>query len=583
MLVSNYYRQNIYTSKIKSPNLKIKKDCPFTSNYSCLNKQTVSSISVISQAYSDIMKKISEKTPEGMEIIEKEYKNFKSTRSLVFHNCGKNKTSIQIRVPDGKDGRDFIKIVVKKGNSFVDDRIILDSFTIKNYNQLVEDNNKNRVYIFPDEIKFLPVNKSVEQRLQNVLDDLDIAMLEFRKFLNKYNGMYLKPENFTLDSANVGKLRNIDNLYNNTDTILKNMSHKLSLKLRHDFGDYKLQAAQASHVLKNVGEDQNQIVYKKWNHPEHGNLTRIMIYDKNDNIVDGFLIKDDKLIVSNFNSKNFSIIPPKLLYYDKSSIKEILPKLEKYISDYETKLNEFNKYLSTKLHERSIAPIIGKLNGDCLSDMNLINDIYQELFEKFSGMNNSTLTELKNSYSKWNGTAGQRGFIFMNKDGERIAILKMNSSQGNNVTRLCFTKDGQNTYILVNNGMVIKNYNPKYPTMMPSVMKYYTDIELEDLQLNPFIKKAAEELLGFKKYVDNFETGNLRIKNNNNKTDISLSSQKGNGEIISFSEEYKKLMKECNKKLTQAMKNAQNDMQGFNDTIQEIQSKITEFFTKTEK
>lgn len=98
-----------------------------------MSRDTIEVVSSISNAYKDILKKISEKTPEGMEIIEKEYKDFKSTRSLMFHNCGENKTSIQVRVPDGKDGKDFIKIVVKKGNNFVDDRVILDSFTIKNF------------------------------------------------------------------------------------------------------------------------------------------------------------------------------------------------------------------------------------------------------------------------------------------------------------------------------------------------------------------------------------------------------------------------------------------------------------------
>lgn len=53
--------------------------------------------------------------------------------------------------------------------------------------------------------------------------------------------------------------------------------------------------------------------------------------------------------------------------------------------------------------------------------------------------------------------------------------------------------------------------------------------------------------------------------------------------VISKTKEYKQLMKECNEKLTQAMKNAESDMQGFNKTLQEIQSKIVGFFTKTEE
>ena len=53
-------------------------------------------------------------------------------------------------------------------------------------------------------------------------------------------------------------------------------------------------------------------------------------------------------------------------------------------------------------------------------------------------------------------------------------------------------------------------------------------------------------------------------------------------EVISKTKEYKQLMKECNEKLALAMENAENDMQGFNNTLQEIKSKIAAFFSKTE-
>lgn len=37
-------------------------------------------------------------------------------------------------------------------------------------------------------------------------------------------------------------------------------------------------------------------------------------------------------------------------------------------------------------------------------------------------------------------------------------------------------------------------------------------------------------------------------------------------------------MKECMKNLSQAMKNAENNMQDFNDTMKEIQAKVENFF-----
>ena len=521
------------------------------------------------------MKKISEKTPEGMEIIQKEYKDFKSTRSLMFHNCGENKTSIQVRVPDGQDGQDFIKIVVKKGSNFSQGKVVLDSYTIKDFDRIVEDNDKNHVFVFPQNIKYANFDKPFELKLQKVLDDLDCAMLKFRKFLAKYDGQYLKPELFTFSDTNLKRLVNIDSLYNKTDELLKGLSNNLSLKLKKEFGDYRLQATQYAHVLQNIGESKNQIAYKKLQHPEHGILTRIMVYDKNDEIIDGFLIKEKQgSVVSNFNPKNFSIIPPKLLYHDKSSIQEILPKLELYISGYEKKLEEFNKFISQKLYRRSLAPVIGKLSGDLGVDMERIDNTYRQISEKLDSMATSIALRQKKSYPKWNGVAGQRGFAFKISDDEKISIFKMKNTKGYNLTRLCFSKNGEEKFFLINQDMVVKNFNPKYPTVIPPELKYYSDTELEELGLEPFLKKAADELLEFQKYLEHSDL-EKKAKNKTIKVEKSIP--------LSATTKYKKLMKECNEKLTQAMKNAENDMQGFNDTLKEIQSKIAEFFSKTKE
>lgn len=595
--IQNKYYNNLPAQKPVLNSSKISDSFSFTGNYELLGKDTIDIVSSISNAYKDILKKIFEKTPEGIEIIQKEYKDFKSTRSLMFHNCGENKTSIQVRVPDGKDGRDFIKIVVKKGSNFSQGKVVLDSYTIKDFDRIVEDNDKNHVFVFPQNIKYMAFDKPFELKLQSVLDDLDCAMLRFRKFLAKYDGQYLKPELFTFSDISMNRLANIDSLYNKTDKLLKGLYNNLSLKLKKEFGDYKLQVAQPVHILKNIGENKNQIAYKKLQHPEHGELTRILVYDKNDEIIDGFLLKEDEgLVVSNFNPKNFSIIPPKLLYHNKTSVKEILPKLEQYLSDYEKKLGEFNKFISQKLYERSLAPVIGKLRGDLEADMIKIDTAYEQISKKLVSMSAPIVSKKKNSYPKWNGVAGQRGFAFKISGDEQISILKMKNAKGNNITRLYFSKNGEDKFFLINQDMVAKNFNPKYPTTIPSELKYYNDIELEELGIEPFLKKAADELQEFETYI---ETPTLKYVHEAKKINITKPKKVSKKEVISpvkketkeklkpkflsKTRAYKHLMKECNEKLTQAMKNAENDMQGFNNVMQEIQSKIAEFFNNIEK
>ena len=143
--------------------------------------------------------------------------------------------------------------------------------------------------------------------------------------------------------------------------------------------------------------------------------------------------------------------------------------------------------------------------------------------------------------------------------------------------------------------MVVKNFNPKYPTIIPPELKYYSDLELEELGLESFLKKAADELQEFEKHA---ETSIIKKENEVKRNRISESKNVEQNEFtnpvkkektvkikqkpLSKTKEYKQLMKECNEKLTLAMENAENDMQGFNNTLQEIKSKIAAFFSKTE-
>lgn len=101
------------------------------------------------------------------------------------------------------------------------------------------------------------------------------------------------------------------------------------------------------------------------------------------------------------------------------------------------------------------------------------------------------------------------------------------------------------------------------------------------------MKKAADELQEFKTHIETpipkMENKVKEIKLTEPKKVIKKEENvKLKSEVISKTKEYKQLMKECNEKLTLAMENAENDMQGFNNTLQEIKSKIAAFFSKTE-
>ena len=583
MIINSFsYPNKKYTPYTKQVNYtSAPKDIYFKGSYAFLKPDIVDSLNYIGKAYQEISEHLSLKNDKGLEIIQKNC-DFELGRSMIFHNCGKDKNTILVSVPDSKTPRELMKIVVKKGKDYPDNKIFLNSFTISEYNKILKDENPNKAYIFPNNAEFLKSeelkNTNIESNLQNVLEDLDIEMLKLRKYLIKLGEQFSKPKVFKLEDKTLENFKNIDSLYEKTDKLLKTLPEKFSIKLRNEYGDYKLQAKQPTHILTNIGDEKNQIVFKKLNNPTHGTLTRIMVLDQNDEIVKGYLFDKENRLISNFNPKNFNIIPPKLTFHDKGSAEAIMPELEKYLQKYSEKLEDFNKFLNQKIYERSLAPVIGKIKGEPLEQVKGLYEIYDDLTEKFSQLNNTALSKIKTSYPKWNAIGGQRGFVFKTGNGENISIVKMNGKNGNKFIRLCIADKGESKYLLFSQDQVVKNFNPKYPQLLPPVVKYYNDIEIDEIGIEPFIKKAFSEIEEFKNY---FDSPNPIPQNiSDNYSEISKCGKSANNIKKSDSEEYKKLMKECKTRFAEAMQNAENNLQDFNKILADIQKKINNFFEK---
>ena len=179
-------------------------------------------------------------------------------------------------------------------------------------------------------------------------------MLKFRKYLEKVKDKDLRAKIFELKTSDIKNLSEISEFYSKADSLLRELPHKQALKLKYEYGDYKIQPRQADYILQNIGDEKCQIYYKTLQNTDEGSLTRLVIYDKNGEIVDGFLIKDGKYLVSNFNKNNFSIIPPKLTFYDENSVQEVVPGFCRYLELYKQKLGDFNEFLSNKIVQKNM-------------------------------------------------------------------------------------------------------------------------------------------------------------------------------------------------------------------------------------
>lgn len=585
MIINTSYSQNYLYKKPSTSSFpafqKTADSVTFKGLSQALKRETSLSAESVSGAYKSIMEILLTKTDKGIENIEKEFPDFTFGRGLMFHNCGEKKTSIAVRIPDGKTGRDFLKIVVKQGNTFFKQKNILESFTLNGYNKLVEDTNPNSVFVFPKEIKPAGFDSEKESTFQTVLDDLDFAMLKFRRYLEKVRDLDLKPVDAVLPLSGTETLASIEKFCGQTCEMLKNLPHKVSLNIKSEFADYKKQTGKVDFILQNIGQEKLQMSYKKLQDDESGKLSRLMVYDKNGEICDGFLIKDDKMLVANFNHKNFAIIPPKLTFYDEGSIKKVLPTFTEYLDSYNKKLSEFNDFVSQKISQRGLTNCV-ETNPQIENFSDEISSIYDAINESFKSFGASKVSNLKTSYSLWNRDFRQKGFSFVTKDDEAVSILKMKGGEFDNLLRICVTKNGEDNYFLVNNGMVVKNFNPKYPSILPPALKYFDKTEVENMGVIPVLENTLRSIKDFKTYVDAPKFPRKPLSTTNEKpVKEKLVKEKPQKPVqLSQTPEYKDLMKECKTDFKTAMLNAENNLENFNKTILEIQKKINDFFTK---
>lgn len=370
-------------------------------------------------------------------------------------------------------------------------------------------------------------------------------------------------------------LSDISEFYSKADNLLRELPHKQALKLKYEYGDYKIQPRQTDYILQNIGEEKCQIYYKTLQNTDEGSLTRLVIYDKNSDIVDGFLIKDGKYLVSNFNKNNFSIIPPKLTFYDEISVREVVPEFCRYLELYKQKLDDFNKFLLNKIAQKNIPNEILQ-DKKLLKNFDKISEIYSDLTEKFISYNPVKVSKLKNSYQNWNKDNFQRGFGFKTGSNEAVSILKMKGGGSDNILRICFSQNDENKYFLINNGMLVQNFNQKYPSLIPEVFKYSSEDEISNSGVYEVLEKALSAIEDFKTYVETPVVPPAH-KKVNQKPDTAEKTIK-----LSKTKDYKNLMKECKTKLGEAMLNAENNLENFNKTMAEIQRKINEFFQKSD-
>lgn len=557
-----------------------------------MSQNTVRTLSSINSTLKDLTSKLNLKTEAGLEKLQEMYSDFSIEKGLIFHNCGEKKLSIAIKSAESKDFQGLTKIIVRQGNSTYSKRIVLDSFLVKDSRQLVSNFDRTHLSQFPKNCEFYTDEEissgGMEAKLNVILEELDFAMLKFRKFLAKNMDTDLKLQDGIFPQYVSNNIAEIFKIYDDVSSRLNGLSKRFSYNIKSTYQDYALKIGSTDHTLTNIGPEKLSMTLTRPNLSEYSDMAKLVVYNADGSIRNAFLIKDNNKLVANFNDKYINYIPEKLIYTDAQKLNspENLPLLNTYLKMYQAKLEDFKMFVAKAIYDKSYKAPDGILPENNTKLLKNILGQVNEITELFSNLSAPKVNILKSKFPELSIFTGKKRIICKNFDGNKdVTILQMGLKNEPNLLRITIGDENSTQMYLIKDGTkVVKNYNPEYPQIVPPVLKFYDEDEIKELELAKPLEFVDSMLTKFKTFVQEEkerlsapkikQVKETTVEQRVPKEKITKASRKT--KINSL--EKKQLIKECTNELAKAMKGIEDNLDNFNQTLELIKEKVTAFF-----
>ena len=455
--------------------------------------------------YRDIKNMLGQKTAAGLEKIALYYPEVTIGENLVFHNCGEDKNSISIRVAESEKYRGLTYIARREGDTENTRKNILNSFMISNHDKLIKNFKPNYSKCFPEEKIFITQeeieNEHLEENLQKLLEDLDPMLLKFRKFLAKNNDIDLKLPDGKISYPEVCNIKEAFRIFNEIEEQAARISNKRILAMNSSFEDYKPVTGLKSYMFQNLGSENLSIHFTEWEDKNGFNLKRLYVYDKDNNPIKVFGIIDNEKFITNINPKYPSTLPEKYIFANSEELeKEYLPEFKKYFELYNDKLRQYQKHVNKTVDSLFKQEIQGEFSIESASLLSEALDWYKLAKIKLRKLPSPVATSIKTKVEKLEPATGRTGLWLKDEEENRIIqFLPINSRAHDNLIRISIIEENSSNkkdFLVHNFKHIVKNYNPQYPTIIPKILKYASEREIEENNLEAtfrFLKNKCEE------------------------------------------------------------------------------------------
>lgn len=523
--------------------------------------ENIKTLSNLETIYNQIQDILSKKTHQGLNNIIREHKGFNTIDGLTFKNFSEDKM-LSFEVKKGKDFSKFLKLILRNN-----DKDIVEGYLIKNNGAVVSNydlKNPNKipdyfVYFSSDELKDL----GLEQKLSKIFDRLDELMFDVRMFILKRKDTDLKLPDGVIGTNLQNRISSIVSRTLNIDEMTKSLSSKSLNRYKSNFPDYCFKEGLVANKFKNLGENNERLSFSTVHNSVYGRLSKLMVYNSDDSVKTGYLIKDNKF-VSNFNPKNSLYIPEKLLFASVDDLKSEHYSVDfnKYIDLYETKLGEYYEYIS-KIKRTGL----GALSADKVDSMKQLGKAYTEVNNFLSKYSFTTINKIKGEYPDFDLTVPKRGYTFKNigTDLKTINILKMKSQNDENIYKIgVIDKEGN-----IESEIIVKNFN-----QLANNYKISEEEVLAKLDILNYLKDITAKFNDFNEFIVARENSIKSKKVSQNLVDTKVVVAKSKPQKISIPKEQKQALKRA---FNEMLSNFKGDLSDFDSCVAKIREQLSIF------
>ena len=545
----------------------------------------------IMHAYGEIKEVLERKSDKGLEHLMQVFPNITIKGNLIFYNCGENNSAISIRVAESNKYRGLVHLSRRILDKATGRYKTVEAFMFDGKEKLIKDFSPNHSNRFPNVRNYFSQEEiekdNLDEKITKLLNDLDGTLLKFRLVLAKNSNNYLKTPDGKIPYEVASQVRSAFNICDEITKSTNKIPHKMLLAINKNFPDYLAVTGLKTYAFKNLGED-NLTINLSSIEKDGEEFKRLTVYDSENKPFKTFLIKNDEKFVSNLTQAYPNNFPRKLAYANiKEMEKEYLPEFNKYFSLYLEKLKEYQNVINKNVDKYFYKDIDGEISDNVHNLFDEAAEWYEISKVKLRKLPNPVAARIRSTIAEMALDSGSKGAWFNGLEGNKtVNLLPVTSEKHSGLYRLTIiNNDTKETkmYLIKDFKYIVKNFNPKYPTIIPDYLFYINEGDMKDLDLENcarFLKMRLEQLatVADEAFEHRFEK-KIKIPKNPRPsiTKKPRIERKPKEKNIFKTREYQRIAKECKEQFNEALKNLSSGMDNFNATIQSIQEKLAEF------